>query len=81
MSERKGQSASGFSDATWALNRWPTIGLYTGAGVGAALGVVFAVGWLWTFVSIVALAVTGCLAGFVLAKLIHGRTARRREDA
>ncbi len=81
MSDRKTQSTSGFSDATWAYNRWPTIGLYTGAGVGAALGVAFYVGWLWTIVYTIVLAAAGCLAGFVLARVVHGRTAQRREDA
>ena len=56
-------------DATWAHNRWPTIGLYTGAGVGAVLGIMFLVGWLWTILYIVTLAITGCIVGLVAAKV------------
>ena len=81
MSERKPETDAGFSDATWAYNRWPTIGLYTGAGVGVALGVVFYWWWLWTALLAGGLAVAGCLGGFGLARLVHGRAARRPEDA
>jgi len=60
-------------DAAWAHNRWPTIGLYTGAGVGLLVGVAFVSGWLWTIGFVVALAVTGCLLGLGLAGLVYRR--------
>jgi len=60
-------------DAAWAHNRWPTIGLYTGAGVGLLMGVAFVSGWWMTIAFIVALAVTGCLVGLGLAGIVFRR--------
>ncbi len=60
-------------DAAWAHNRWPTIGLYTGAGVGLLMGIAFVSGWLFTLGFIVALAVTGCLVGLGLAGIVYRR--------
>ena len=59
-------------DAAWAHNRWPTIGLYTGAGIGVLLGVVFYSGWVWTVLFIIGLATAGCLLGFAAAILVYG---------
>ena len=59
------------SDAAWAHNRWPTIGLYAGAGIGLLVGIVFVLGWRWTVAYIAVLAVTGCLVGFGLAQVIY----------
>ena len=61
-------------DAAWAHNRWPTIGLYTGAGVGLLMGVAFVSGWWMTIAFIVALAVTGCLVGLGLAGIVFRRS-------
>lgn len=58
-------------DAAWAHNRWPTVGLFSGAGVGLVLGLVFESGWLWTALFVVALAVGGCLGGAGLAALVY----------
>ena len=65
-------------DAAWAHNRWPTIGLYTGGGVGLLMGIAFVSGWWLTIVFIVALAVTGCLVGLGLAGMMsrRGRASR-----
>ena len=63
-------------DAAWAHNRWPTIGLYTGAGVGLLMGIAFVSGWWLTIVFIVALAVTGCLVGLGLAGMMYRRAGR-----
>ena len=60
-------------DAAWAHNRWPTIGLYAGAGVGLLMGIAFVSGWLVTIAYIVALAVTGCLVGLGLAGIVFRR--------
>ena len=60
-------------DAAWAHNRWPTIGLYAGAGVGLLMGIAFVSGWLLTIAYIVALAVTGCLVGLGLAGIVFRR--------
>ena len=59
MSERGPES----SDATWAHNRWPTIGLYTGAGLAVVFGILLGVGWMWTIVGVVGLALLGCFGG------------------
>ncbi len=63
-------------DAAWAHNRWPTIGLYTGGGVGLLMGIAFVSGWWLTIVFIVALAVTGCLVGLGLAGMMSRRAGR-----
>ncbi len=69
----RAEPAADISDATWAHNRWPTIGLYTGAGIGFAVGVVFVAGWLLTIAYTVGLGVLGLLVGLGLAVLIYGR--------
>jgi len=63
-------------DAAWAHNRWPTIGLYAGAGVGLLMGIAFVSGWWLTIAFIVALAVTGCLVGLGLAGMMYRRAGR-----
>ena len=79
MSDRKEQSASDIGDAAWAYNRWPTIGLYTGGGLGAMLGMVFPpFGWLRLLIFIVAGAIGGCVLGFITARVIFGRSADER---
>ena len=62
MNDRKQEAGPSIGDAAWAHNRWPAVGLYTGAGFGLALGVIFWLGWLWTIVLIVGLAFAGCFA-------------------
>lgn len=61
------------SDAVWAHNRWPTIGLYTGAGVGVLVSVVWWLGLLWALAAVGGLAVVGLLVGYGLARLIYRR--------
>ncbi len=63
-------------DAAWAHNRWPTIGLYTGAGVGLLMGIAFVSGLWLTIGFIVALAVTGCLVGLGMAGMMYRRAGR-----
>jgi len=63
-------------DAAWAHNRWPTIGLYTGAGVGLFMGIAFVPGWWVTIAFIVALGVAGCLVGLGLAGVVYRRAGR-----
>lgn len=65
---------SGIGDAAWAQNRWPTIGLFTGLGLGIVLGVSFPVGWLWMILLPIAGSVFGCVLGLVLAKLFYRDT-------
>ncbi len=60
-------------DAAWAHNRWPTIGLHTGAGCGLLMGVAFVSGWMWTLLYMLVLAVVGCLVGFGLAGIVYRR--------
>jgi hypothetical protein len=66
-------------DAAWAHNRWPTVGLFSGAGLGLVLGLLYQLGWILTTVSVIALAVGGCLGGLALAKFVY-RDADRRPD-
>jgi len=63
-------------EAAWAHNRWPTVGLYTGAGVGLLMGIAFVSGWWLTIAFVVALAVTGCLVGLGLAGMMYRRAGR-----
>ncbi len=72
MSERKPEHGI-ISDASWAHNRWPTIGLYTGAGLGAVMSVVFVPGWMWALGYVIAGAIAGCVLGLGLVKLIYWR--------
>ncbi len=76
MSDRKSEPVPDIGDATWAHNRWPVVGLYTGAGVGLALGVIFWGGFFWTVLYSAGLSVLGCLLGYALAILIYGRPGR-----
>lgn len=69
--DRHPDSMTDVGDAAWAHNRWPTIGLYAGAGIGAFLGLVFYAGWFWTILYIVVLAIVGGVLGFVAAKLMY----------
>ncbi len=62
---------SDVGDAAWAHNRWPTIGIYSGAGIGAMVALVFYPGWLLTITYVVVLAIVGGLLGFAAAKLIY----------
>lgn len=64
------------SDAAWAHNRWPTVGLYCGAGIGLLLAVVFYQAWYWAVLYVVAGAVAGCLFGFAAAFLTYGSVRR-----
>ncbi len=61
-------------DAAWAQNRWPTIGLHTGAGCGLLMGIAFVSGWMWTLVYMLVLAVVGCLVGLGLAGIVFRRS-------
>ena len=69
MSERLQE----ISDATWAHNRWPTIGLYTGAGIAAVFGILLGLGWVWTIAGIFGLALLGCFGGVAVAKITYWR--------
>ena len=71
MNSRPPSSRSDAGEAAWAYNRWPTIGLYSGAGVAALLGVLFRSGWLTMVGAIVGGAVLGCLIGLVLARVVY----------
>jgi len=59
--------------AAWAHNRWPTIGLVTGAGIGAALWMLFALSWYLGLAAVVAGALAGIIAGALAAMAVHGR--------
>ena len=71
---------SGIGDAAWAYNRWPTIGLFTGLGIGVVLSVSFPVGWIRGVLIALAGGVVGCVLGLILAKLIYGRANQRDDD-
>ncbi len=64
-------SMTDVGDAAWAHNRWPTIGLYAGAGIGAMVALIFYPGWLLTITFVVVLAIAGGLVGFGAAKLLY----------
>ena len=71
---------SGIGDAAWAYNRWPTIGLFTGLGIGVVLSVSFPVGWIRGILIALGSGVVGCVLGLILAKLIYGRANQRDDD-
>ncbi len=71
---------SGIGDAAWAYNRWPTIGLFTGLGIGVVLSVSFPVGWIRGILIALGSGVVGCVLGLILAKLIYGRANQRDAD-
>ena len=71
---------SGIGDAAWAYNRWPTIGLFTGIGIGVVLSVSFPVGWIRGILIALGSGVVGCVLGLILAKLIYGRANQRDDD-
>jgi type IV secretory pathway VirB6-like protein len=79
MNENNYEVDAGLTDAAWAYNRWPTIGLAVGAGTGLVVGVVTYVGVLWTLVYIVALTVIGCAIGLIVARLMFGSSHRSSE--
>lgn len=81
MNTQKSQSTSDIGDAAWAYNRWPTIGLYAGGGLGAMLGMVFPpFGWIRLLIFIVAGAIGGCVLGFLAARIIFGKAADERDE-
>lgn len=81
MNPQKSQSTPDPGDAAWAYNRWPTVGLFTGAGLAATLGVVFPpFGWLKLIVLVVAGAIGGCILGFITARVIFGRNVNDRYE-
>ena len=71
---------SGIGDAAWAYNRWPTIGLFTGLGIGVVLSVSFPVGWIRGILIALGSGIVGCVLGLILAKLIYGRANQRDDD-
>ena len=71
---------SGIGDAAWAYNRWPTIGLFTGLGIGVVLSVSFPVGWIRGILIALGSGIVGCVLGLILAKLIYGRANHRDDD-
>jgi len=76
-SERVAAETPESIDAAWAHNRWPTIGLHTGAGCGLLMGIAFVSGWVWTLVYTLVLGVIGCGLGFGLAVIVFRRPRRR----
>ncbi len=80
MNDRPSNSRKGIGDAAWAYNRWPTIGLFTGIGIGVVLGVSFPLGWILGILVALAGGGVGCVLGLILAKLIYGRASQRDDD-
>ncbi len=78
--ERRPPAARDVGDAAWAHNRWPTIGLYAGAGLGVMLGVITVAGWLWTLVYAAALAAGGCFVGLAAAKIVYRQADRAKNE-
>ncbi|MHC4428953.1 MAG: hypothetical protein ACYS0D_10195 [Planctomycetota bacterium] len=80
--KRSRASQTDIGDAAWAYNRWPTIGLWSGGGIGLLLSVLFGAGWLLVIGSIAGGAIGGCLLGVLLAVLVYPtRGAYRDTDA
>lgn len=80
MNDRPSNSRKGIGDAAWAYNRWPTIGLFTGIGIGVVLSVSFPVGWIRGILIALAGGVVGCVLGFVSAYVFYGRAGREGDD-
>ena len=80
MTNEDPSTRSGPGDAAWAQNRWPTIGLFTGLGLGIVVAVSFPVGWLLMILLPIAGSATGCVLGLVLAKLFY-RCADPHDDS
>ena len=79
MDTQKSQSTPDPGDAAWAYNRWPTVGLFTGAGLSTMLGLVFPpFGWFKLVAFIVVGALGGCVLGFITARVIFGRAVDKR---
>lgn len=68
---RSRASQTDIGDAAWAYNRWPTIGLWSGGGIGLLLSVLFGAGWLLVIGSIAGGAIGGCLLGALLAIVVY----------
>ncbi len=80
MNDRPSNSRKGIGDAAWTYNRWPTIGLFTGIGIGAVLGVSFPLGWILGVLVALTAGGVGCVLGLILATLIYGRASHRDDD-
>ena len=80
MNDRPSNLRESIGDAAWAYNRWPTIGLFTGLGIGVVLSVSFPVGWIRGILIALGSGVVGCVLGLILAKLIYGRANHRDDD-
>lgn len=80
MNDRPSNLREGIGDAAWAYNRWPIIGLFTGIGIGAVVGVSFPLGWIWGILVAIASGGVGCVLGLILAKLVYGRADQRDDD-
>ena len=81
MSDRKEQSTSDIGDAAWAYHRWPTVGIFTGSGLGAVLALIFPpFGWLKLIAFTVGGAIGGCILGFISARVIFGRAVDERHE-
>ncbi len=71
---------SGIGDAAWAYNRWPTIGLFTGLGIGVVRSVSFPVGWIRGILIALGSGIVGCVLGLILARLTYGPANHRDAD-
>ncbi len=71
MTNEDPSTRSSPGDAAWAQNRWPTIGLFTGLGLGIVLAVSIPVGWLLMILLPIAGSVVGCVLGLAFAKLFY----------
>ena len=80
MTNRRPSNNSDIGAAAWAYNRWPTIGLFVGAGVGLAVAVLVLASWLWLVGAILAGAVAGCLFGVGLARVVYSGSGNTRES-
>ncbi len=79
---RSRASQTDIGDAAWAYNRWPTIGLWSGGGIGLLLSVILGDSWLLVIGSIAGGAIGGCLVGVLLAVLVYPtRGVYRDKDA
>ncbi len=80
MTYRRPSNNTDIGAAAWAHNRWPTIGLFVGAGVGLVVAVLVVASWPWLIGSILAGAAAGCLLGMGLAKVVYSGSGHTRES-
>ena len=60
-----------YADAAMAHNRWPTIGLFVGFGLGVVSSLIFVPGLMWSIIQVIGMAIVGCFLGWALATIVY----------